>query len=220
MVPVMILNGRRIEQRTEIAQEGGAEWLLDHLRMSGFAPFEIDGRDPAAFAWAILEGERMTDDFAAGDRNYPAPLPYAVAHAPKGFGFPGAATNRAHNLPLAGNPRTDRAAQDEFNAGAGALFVPPDDLEVAVAAFSLHQSQGRPLERDHPLAVRRPPTPELPEPEWLAAPGPASSAMQAIDGYFVRLADANPGLRVRLGNPDELRSNQMGGTLERLRPRA
>jgi len=219
VVPMMILNGRRIEQRTEIAQEGGAEWLLDHLRMSGFSPFEIDGRDPAAFAWAILEGERMTDDFAAGRRTYPAPLPYAVAHAPKGFGFPGAATNRAHNLPLSGNPRTDRAARDEFNAGAAALLVPSEQLEVAVAAFNLHQSQDRPLERDHPLAVRQPPAPELPEPRWLAAPGPASSAMQAIDGYFVSLADANPDLRVRVGNPDELRSNQMGGTLERLRHR-
>lgn len=219
VVPIMILNGRRIEQRTEIAQEGGAAWLLDHLRMSGFAPFEIDGRDPAAFAWAILEGERMMEAFAAGGRTYPAPLPYAVAHAPKGFGFPGAATNRAHNLPLTGNPRTDAAARDEFTAGAGMLFVPPADLEMAVAAFGLHASKGRPLERDHPLAARRPPAPRLPEPHWAAAPGPATSAMQAIDDYFVRLIDANPGLRVRVGNPDELRSNQMGGTLERLRHR-
>ena len=27
VVPIMILNGRRIEERSEIAQEGGAEWL-------------------------------------------------------------------------------------------------------------------------------------------------------------------------------------------------
>ncbi len=58
VAPVMILNGRRIEQRTEIAQDGGAGWLARHLSLNGFDPFEIDGRDPAAFAWAILESER------------------------------------------------------------------------------------------------------------------------------------------------------------------
>jgi phosphoketolase len=219
VAPIMILNGRRIEQRTEIAQEGGAEWLESHLRMSGFAPFEIDGRDPAAFAWAILEAERLTEAFSAGERRYPAPLPYAIARAPKGFGFPGAATNRAHNLPLAGNPRTDRVARDEFNAGAGALFVPADELEVAVAAFNLHEAQGRPPERDHPLAGRRPPAPALPEPRPSPDAAGAQSPMQAIDDYFVRLVDANPALRVRVGNPDELRSNQMGATLERLKHR-
>lgn len=40
--------------------------------------------------------------------------------------------------------------------------------------------------------------------------------MEAIDVWFVEFVDANPGLRVRLGNPDELRSNGMGRTLDRL----
>src|SRR3546814_16698154 len=44
--------------------------------------------------------------------------------------------------------------------------------------------------------------------------------MHALDRWFVRLVDANPALRVRVGNPDELRSNHMGAALERLRHRA
>src|SRR3546814_18587158 len=43
--------------------------------------------------------------------------------------------------------------------------------------------------------------------------------MHALDRWFVRLVDANPALRVRVGNPDELRSNHMGAALERLRHR-
>jgi hypothetical protein len=54
--PIMILNGRRIEQRTEMAPEGGADCFVptDNER---FDPIDIDGRDPAAFAWSILEME-------------------------------------------------------------------------------------------------------------------------------------------------------------------
>src|SRR3546814_15969081 len=43
--------------------------------------------------------------------------------------------------------------------------------------------------------------------------------MHALDRWFVRLVDANPALRVRVGNPDELRSNHMGAAPERLRHR-
>src|SRR3546814_16198310 len=43
--------------------------------------------------------------------------------------------------------------------------------------------------------------------------------MHAVDRWFVRLVDANPALRPRVGNPDELRSNHMGATLGRLRHR-
>jgi phosphoketolase len=43
--------------------------------------------------------------------------------------------------------------------------------------------------------------------------------MQALDQAFVAIAEANPGLRVRVGNPDELRSNGMAGTLERFHHR-
>ncbi len=220
VVPIMILNGRRIEERAQIAQQGGADWLKKHLAHNGFDPFTIDGRDPAAFAWAILSAEDRLQRFAAdADRQYPAPMPYAIAETVKGFGFPGAGTNAAHNLPLNANPARDAAARRAFEDAAGALFVPPDDIERAVATLLVHGEQGRPPESHHALASRRPPEVRLPGPEWTAEDAPPDCAMHALDRWFVRLVDANPALRPRVGNPDELRSNHMGATLDRLRHR-
>src|SRR5581483_4450752 len=51
VAPIMIKNGRRIDQRTTMSQQGGVGWLVRHLRLNGFAPFVFDGRDPAAFVW-------------------------------------------------------------------------------------------------------------------------------------------------------------------------
>ena len=218
-VPVMILNGRRIEQRTQIMQEGGAQWLAEDLRHNGFDPVIVDGRDPAAIAWAIIEAEDALRAFAADpDRRYPAPLPYVIAETEKGFGFPGAASNAAHNLPLGGNPRTDAAMRRLFNESAAALFVAPSELDAALAAFATHAARQRPLESMHPMAHRHPAAPRLPEPCW-EAPGSEGSAMTALDRWFVDFAKANPGLRVRIGNPDELASNKMGGTLALLKHR-
>ena len=94
-IPVMILNGRRIEQRTQIVQEGGATWLAEDLRHNGFDPVIVDGRDPMAIALAIVEAEDTLSAFAArSDRRYPVKLPYVIAETEKGFGFPGAATIR------------------------------------------------------------------------------------------------------------------------------
>ena len=217
VTPVMILNGRRIEERSEIDQEGGACWLDRHLRLSGFDPIRIDGHDPAAFAWAILEAEERLKRFTSNPgRTYPAPLPYVIAKAVKGFGFPGAGTNRAHNLPLAGIPRIDEHARQTFNTAVAELFVPSAELEAALGALQTHAIQHRPLESGHPLAVRRPPAPLLPAPAWSDQP---ASPMDALDAWFVDLVDANPHLRPRIGNPDELLSNHMGRTLERLRHR-
>jgi phosphoketolase len=216
-VPIMILNGRRIEERTAIAQEGGASWLEHHLRLSGFDPLAIDGHDPAAFAWAILEAEerlkRFTCDVA---RTYPAPMPYVIAMATKGFGFPAAGTNAAHNLPLSGNPRFDSDARATFNAAASALFVSPPELRAAIGVLQPHAFQRRPPESAHSIANRRPPDPTLPPPIWSES---ARSPMEAIDAWFVEFIAANPSLRARVGNPDELRSNNMGRTLDRLRHR-
>src|SRR5690606_18291127 len=218
-IPVMILNGRRIEQRTQILQQGGAEWLAEDVRHNGFDPVVVDGRDPAAIAWGIIQGEDALRAFADNpDRRYPAPMPYANAEAEKGFGFPGAGTNAAHNLPLDGNPHLDEGARALFNRSAANLHVPPEELEQALEVLANHGAQGRPLESGHPMAHRNPPAPSLPEPAWLP-PGGARSAMDAVDDWFVELAKANPGLRVRIGNPDELASNKMGHTLELLRHR-
>ncbi|MBK7249901.1 MAG: xylulose 5-phosphate 3-epimerase [Gammaproteobacteria bacterium] len=218
-VPVMILNGRRIEQRTQILQEGGAPWLAEHKRHNGFDPLIVDGRDPAAIAWAIIESEDALQRFGANsDRRYPARLPYVIAETEKGFGFPGAGTNAAHNLPLSGNPHFDAGTRELFNHSAAALFVPPAELEAALGAFAVHSEQQRPLESAHPMAHRQPPAPALPEPDW-AAPGRTASAMTALDDWFVAFAKANSALRIRVGNPDELASNRMGRTLELLKHR-
>jgi phosphoketolase len=219
--PVLVLNGRRIEQRTEIAQDGGGDWMARHLEANGFDPVRIDGSDPAAFAWAILESERRLSEAGeartSGREPYPVRVPYVVAKTLKGFGFPGAGTDRAHNLPLPGNPRTDAAARAAFDAAARRLFVAGAELAEVRDRFDAHARQGRPKERDHPMARRDPPPPSSPEPETL--PNAPSSPMAAIDAWFVRFVEANPGLRFRVGNPDELRSNQMGRTLERLKHR-
>jgi phosphoketolase len=222
--PIMILNGRRIEQRTEMALEGGADWLRAHLTLSGFDPIDIDGRDPAAFAWAILEMEsRLSvrgEAAASGKIGYPVPLPYAIANTIKGYGFPGAGTNRAHNLPLAGNPSQDIESKEEFNAGAARLWVEPDRLAASVKLFQNHDLQRRVLERDHPLACRSVAVPRLPEWETDGMPvGTKASPMEYLDRYFVEIVKANPELRPRVGNPDELQSNRMGRTLEYLKHR-
>ena len=218
-IPVMILNGRRIEQRTQIVQGGGAPWLAEDVRHNGFAPMVVDGRDPAAIAWAIVEAEDRLRDFAADpDRRYPAPLPYIIAETEKGFGFPGADTNAAHNLPLDGNPHFDVSAREAFNTSASALYVPPLELDLSLATLSNHAQQRRPRESGHPMANRQPQAPVLPVPVWEPRGG-AGSAMTALDRWFVTLVEANPGLRVRIGNPDELASNKMGGTLTLLKHR-
>ena len=222
VAPIMILNGRRIEQRTEIAQDGGVAWLSRHLSANGFDPFEIDGRDPAAFAWAILESERRlraaSTSIQEGQARYPVRLPYAIAQTIKGFGFPGAGTNRAHNLPLEGSPRHDASARMAFNTAAQRLHVPETELVSAQAAFSVHDQQGRLRERDNALANRAPTSPVLPDNNAAVSKTPVSAAA-AMDGWFVDFVLANPSYRFRVGNPDELRSNQMGRTLDLLKHR-
>lgn len=219
VAPVMILNGRRIEQRTEIGQDGGSAWLARYLDINGFDPFEIDGRDPAAFAWAVLEAEQRLESRAGlirqGRASYPVRLPFAIAATDKGYGFPGAGTNRAHNLPLEQNPFTDAVSRRTFNAGAGALFVPFGELSAARDTFRQHGAQRREKEGVNPIASRNPVEPFLPGRE----PSEAGSPLAAMDDWFVSFVDANPSHRIRVGNPDELKSNQMGKTLSRLRHR-
>ena len=52
-LPVMIANGRRIEQRTELGTHAGVEGFSEQLRRCGFDPLIFDGRDPAAFVCAL-----------------------------------------------------------------------------------------------------------------------------------------------------------------------
>src|SRR5690606_19363287 len=175
--------------------------------------------DPVAIACGILQAEAGLAAFAANpQRRYPAPLPYVIAETVKGFGFPGAGTNAAHNLPLGANPRVDAAARQLFLDGARALHVPAAELDAALAVLATHGRQQRVRESQHPLAHRQPPAPVMPTPQW-QEPGMQLSAMVALDGWFADLVRANPGLRVRVGNPDEMASNRMGGSLAVLRHR-
>lgn len=222
VLPVMIANGRRIDQRTTLSQSGGTDWFEQHLRLNHFAPVVIDGRDPAAFAWAILTQEQALEQaaarVAAGDAQYPVPLPYVIAETQKGFGFPGAGSNSAHNLPLPGNPHRDAKARELFNEAAQHLFVPMADLQDAVAALNNHDATGRVRERDHALADIRVPPPRVPDLPWREV-GAVVQPMAALDQTFVALVQANPRLRPRVGNPDELRSNRCNATLDLLKHR-
>jgi len=229
VTPIMINNGRRIDQRTTMSQQGGVGWFLQHLGLNGFDPFVFDGRDPAAFAWAIFEMECRLEACAEavrsrGDR-YPIRLPYGIAVAPKGAGFCNEGTNLAHNLPLMGNPHADPVAAVEFNESARRLWVPLKELGQATGKFQNHKVSGRPRERDHSLVDRSvqlrevPPVVSRPVPEnrrdisqWTR-----TSPMYAVDAMFLATVKANPHLRPRVGNPDEMRSNRLVRTLEALK---
>jgi phosphoketolase len=229
VTPIMINNGRRIDQRTTMSQQGGVDWFVRHLRLNGFDPIVFDGRDPAAFAWAIFEMECRLEAAAeavrSGQDRYPIALPYGIAVAPKGAGFYGEGTNLAHNLPLPSNPHTDPAAAHLFNDNARRLWVPLIELRNAIDQFQHHDVSGRPRERDHPLAhrdvslrdvaplVSRP----VPQDRRDCTQWTRSSPMVAVDATFLTIVQANPHLRPRVGNPDEMRSNRLLKTLEALK---
>jgi phosphoketolase len=229
VAPIMIANGRRIDQRTTMAQQGGVAWFVRHLRLNGFDPIVFDGRDPAAFVWAIFEIERRLEAAAAavraGRARYPVRLPYGVAVAPKGAGFFGAGTNLAHNLPLGGNPHDDPVAARHFNEHARRLHVSLPDLTRAAPVFQRHRENGRPRERDHALATRQVRLARVPDPPYQPVPvdrrkqsgWSTTSPMAAVDQGFLATVRANPRLRPRVGNPDEMRSNRMQSTLDALK---
>lgn len=222
VMPIMIANGRRIDQRTTMMQSGGAHWFRQHLQLNGFMPVDVDGRDPADFAWAILfMAQQLQQQYAeikAGKREYPVLLPYAIAETVKGYGFPGAGTNAAHNLPLKNCPHCDEQARQLFNEGCQNLYVPLEELQASLRLLSNHDNSGRVPEKEHclrclqvaPLAM-----PTVPE----VAAGQSQSPMAQIDNWFVALVSANPHHRVRVGNPDEMRSNRMNKTLDKLQHR-
>lgn len=230
VAPIMIKNGRRIDQRTTMSQQGGAEWFCAHLRLNSFDPLVFDGRDPAAFVWAIFEIEHRlvaaAEAVKKGHSRYPIALPYGVAIAPKGAGFPGEGTNLAHNLPLMANPHIDARAAALFNEGAGKLWVAPETLREAISKLQQHGNSSRLKERDHELAHRDVPAPKIPRPPFRpvkaetrreSAQWTTASPMTAVDEVFTAIVEANPRLRPRVGNPDEMRSNRLIRTLETLK---
>lgn len=218
-LPIMIANGRRIEQRTQLGTDDGLAGFRQHLSGCGFDPVLFDGRDPAAFVCMLWEMEqrlaRRVEEKERGILNYPLPIPYGIAETVKGFGFYGAGSNASHNLPLPGNPSRDEISRDLFNEHVAPLFVPQDELRAARELLLKHR-QGRPLERDNALARRHPEEPTMPT---LNYRDDSCSPMAAVDDFFVALTQANPSLRPRVGNPDELASNRLGGVLKALKHR-
>lgn len=210
VTPIMIANGRRIDQRTTVEQQGGVTWLCEHLQHQGFDPFVIDGRDPAAFVCAIFRMEKSLENSGKGvhlgEAHYPVPLPYCVAETIKGFGFPGAGTNAAHGLPLGSDLRHNKDAQTFFYQGVNALFQDENAWRSAVLNLKI------PAVKLESNLV----TVKCHDPEWATK---AMSPMAALDNYFVNLVEVNPELRVRVGNPDELSSNRMNQTLDLLKHR-
>jgi phosphoketolase len=229
VAPIMIANGRRIDSRTLTEQEGGPRWLIEHLRLNSFEPVLIDGRDPAAFAWAIWHMESrlqaQADAIRDGAAGYPVRLPYTVAVAPKGAGFYGEGGNAAHNLPLPGVPAREAASAQLFNRCAAELWVAPQDLREALVHFDGHTE--RPRERDAAPAHREIRLKRHIEPCWEPleeqdrdpSRWKRRSPMGAVDEVFAATVRDNPQLRPRFGNPDESSSNHMTRTLAQLRHR-
>ena len=218
-VPIMIANGRRIDQRTTMEQQGGVEWLSTHLKNNSFDPITIDGKDPAAFIGAILNAEKyLQQKIDNGIANYPIKMPYIIAETIKGFGFPGAGTNNAHNLPLGKNPFSDLDGRKMFNDGIKKLWVDPNEINKLRNEFFPSEYSTREKEKIHSLANRNIKLEKIPEIKPYDV-GEKFSPMEAIDEAFVNIALENKHLRIRLGNPDELRSNRMNKTLDLLKHR-
>lgn len=229
VAPIMINNGRRIDQRSTMAQKGGTDWFVRHLELNHFDPIVFDGRDPAAFVWAIFEMEQRLDAAAgevkAGRDRYPVRIPYGVAVAPKGAGFFNEGTNPAHNLPIKSKPRQDEDAVQTFNDSARQLWVPPVELKDAIAQLQNHKTTQRPKERNHPLVDRYVDVRDIPEPDFQPVPEQRhhrqdwtyTKPMQAVDCGYLAAVKANPHLRPRVGNPDEMKSNRMTQTLAELK---
>jgi phosphoketolase len=227
VAPVMIFNERRIDQRTTVEQEGGVQWFEKHLRLNGFEPWVFDGRDPAAFAWSIIEQERQLKQYTrrlTSVEKYDIKIPYGIAHAPKGAGFYNEGTNYAHNLPLIENPSVDKVAAERFNSHAKKLYVPLDELKSSIDSFVKHRRSKRLRERDNPIANRDVSLKKVPsiarrkisKDGYGVANWRYVSPMDAVDDAFLTLAKANQHLRPRVGNPDEMSSNRMTTTLESL----
>lgn len=227
--PIMINNGRRIDQRTTMSQHGGADWFVQHLKINSFDPFVFDGRDPAAFAWAIFEMEcrleAASEAVREGEIKYPIPFPYSIAVAPKGAGFYGEGTNLAHNLPLMANPHTDHSAAQEFNESARKIWVPLSELKKAISKFQQHEKSSRPRERDNAMVKRQVHlskvpklvSREIPKDRQDRSSWTKFSPMHAVDAMFLGCVHANPDLRPRVGNPDEMKSNRLLKTLDALK---
>ncbi|MBU2707144.1 xylulose 5-phosphate 3-epimerase [Zooshikella marina] len=222
VMPVMIANGRRIDQCTTTALSGECSWLEQYLWHQHYDPLIIDGTDPAAFAWSLYEMEQRLgtrgEALLHGKGRYPVRLPYTIAVTTKGYGFAGAGTSRAHTSPLEHNPAKDAEGVSEFNTSARRLWVPLVELLQSIALLNNHELTERPREADS-NTLQMPIKVVMPELFWLQNLEAEKSSVAAFDLSFAHLAKINPQLRVRVGNPDQLQANHLYQTLDFLRHR-
>ena len=221
--PIMIANGRRIDQRTTAQQLGGVSYLLNHLRAHNCEPNIFDGRDPAAFAVNIIHQEiqlqKSAEAIEQGKARYPVKLPYGIAETSKGFGFYGAGTNPAHGTPLPNNPREDEVSRSIFNNAVTKLFVTQETWLQAARLLNNHADTNRPKERD---IYRDPQHVKAKLPDFSSThfeEQTFESPMASLDELFVAIVSENKHLRARVGNPDELSSNRFNKTLAYLKHR-
>ncbi len=219
--PIMIANGRRIDQRTTAEQLGGVDYFVKHLSQHHFAPEVFDGRDPAAFAIQILRQERLLQQaqnkIKAGEIQYPVSLPYGIAQTQKGFGFYGAGTNAAHGTPLPEYPRENENSRKLFNEYSQVLFVEENVWREAADVLNNHKQSKRLKERDISKQLQNVKVSIVPTD--LPAPNGKGSPMAMMDEAFLKIVKGNPNLRVRVANPDELRSNRFNKSLDFLKHR-
>ncbi len=219
--PIMIANGRRIDQRTTSEQLGGVDYFARHLSLHNFAPDIFDGRDPSAFAVQILKQERLlkeaSERIKSGQLSYPVKLPYGIADTEKGYGFYGAGTNAAHGTPLPNNPKSHDASRLLFQKSCEHLFVPENTWRQAASVLNNHASNQRLKERDIALQQDFVKAQIVPFTE-IDTKG-VSSPMASLDGTFLNIVKNNPHLRARIANPDELRSNRFNASLDFLKHR-
>ncbi len=218
----MIENGRKIDQRTLMAQEGGTSYFEKYLKLHDFNPLPIDGSDPAAYAMALLNAmetlSKIGQEAQEGRISYPVKLPYIIAEVVKGYGLPAAGTNAAHNLPLGENLVEDDKAREEFINATAALYVSQTELEESVKTLNNHSINGRVREKDHELRLLKRRELIFPDDNYIES-GLSVSCLREIDKWFSDLIHCNKSVRFRLGNPDEVQSNKMTKTLASLKHR-
>lgn len=155
VTPVAILGASMSAARDSEFGSGDAACVDRRLRSCGFDPITIDGNDPAAFAWAILESEGRLKRFTSNpNRVYPAAMPYVIATVDQGLGMADGEPALERNLRFRESVHIDAEFRRWFNGAAAALFVPAPELAAAVGVLQTHALQGRPLESRFGLAAR------------------------------------------------------------------
>lgn len=218
-LPVMIANGRRIEQRTGAGHPRGPGGLQAAPAPLRLRPDQLRWARPGRLRLYALGNGAAPGAAGAGEEQRDPPLPPADSlryrRDGQGLRFPWRRQQRRAQPAAAGQPARRRACPAVVQPACPASWVEPEALELARRLFIELRGE-RPLERDNPLAMRHPIEPIIPP---LRYRDDACSPMAALDRFYTELVEANPDLRARVGNPDELASNRLGGVLKALRHR-